>query len=287
MKNRLTSGAFPLRAITLLLSVALLAAAFSCAPLPTDVEPETTSTPEATKTPMETPDPVTPAPVTPAPTPESQEPDGVAGPMDVLPSLKSYREAKAINDEVIGWITIPNTNIDYPVVRGDDLLYYTTHNVEKEDSKYGAIFMDFRNADPKQQRHIIVYGHNMKNGTMFHDLNNFKQRAFFMENRIITFLWEGVETQWEVYAAYVVEENEAYYIRTRFDPDQRELKRFQTQDEFFVEYMNALLDYAKSSKYSVVDDIISIKATDQVLTLSTCTYEYDNSRFAVSARRII
>ncbi len=200
--------------------------------------------------------------------------DGVAEPGDVLPQFSSYEEAKKTNPDVIGWISVPNTRIDYPVVRTDDNEYYLTHNVEKEESKHGAVFMDFRNSNSDQQRHIILYGHNMKNGTMFHDLNNYKQRSFFEENRIITFLWDGKETKWEVYAAYVVKQG-VYYIHTRFG-----------SDDNYVEYMNSIIDYAKESKYSVVDDTVSIKASDQVLTLSTCTYEYDNSYFAVCARRI-
>jgi len=236
------------------------------------------ATPAPVPTPVPTPEyQLSPAPVDSAsPTPIPGEAiDGVADPDEVLPQFASYKEAKAINEEVIGWITVPNTKIDYPVVRCNDNEFYLTHNVEKDDSDYGAIFMDFRNANEGQQRHIILYGHNMKNGTMFHDLNNYKQRSFFDENRVITFLWDNVETKWEIYAAYVIKNNDVYYIHTRFG-----------SDENYVEYMNALIDYAKNSKYSVVDEAVTIKASDQVLTLSTCTYEYDNSRFAVSARRI-
>ena len=119
--------------------------------------------------------------------------DGVAEPGDVLPIL-TYDEARQQNRDVIGWISIPGTSIDYPVVRTDDNEFYLNHNVLKEESKHGAIFMDFRNADRGQQKHIILYGHDMKNGTMFHGLLNFKQKSFFSENRIISFNWDGTDT---------------------------------------------------------------------------------------------
>lgn len=204
-----------------------------------------------------------------------EELDGVAEPDDVLPAARPYLEYKSVNEDVIGWITIPNTQIDYPVVRGSDNEYYLTHTVEKKSSKHGAIFMDFRNGKPEQQRHLIIYGHNMKNGSMFHDLNNYKQRDFFDQNRVFTLHWGEVETKWEVYTAYVWHAGGPYYIHTRFGSDQN-----------FADVMNDVIDFAKGSKYSMYDQNITIKPSDQVLTLSTCTYEYDNSRFVVSARRI-
>ncbi len=203
-----------------------------------------------------------------------EELDGVAEPDDVLPPPRPYLEYQDVNSDVIGWITIPNTQIDYPVVRGQDNEYYLTHTVEKKSSKHGAIFMDFRNGKPEQQRHLVIYGHNMKNGSMFHDLNNYKQRNFFDQNRVITLHWGEVETKWEVYTAYVWQAGGPYYIHTRFGSDQN-----------FADVMNDVIDFAKGSKYSMYDPNISIKPSDQVLTLSTCTYEYDNSRFVVSARR--
>ena len=204
-----------------------------------------------------------------------QELNGIAGPDDVLPMHDSYEEVKAINDDVIGWITIDGTVIDYPVVRAADNDYYLGRDVEKRKSAYGAIFMDFRNADPAQQKHIILYGHNMKNGTMFHDLMNYKQKSFFDEHRIIDLLWDGVETQWEIFVAYIIKPNTIYHISTAF-----------TDDQHFADVMNQTIEYAKTVKPSNADPDVTIKPSDQVLTLSTCTYEYDDSFFAVMARRI-
>lgn len=240
-------------------------------PEPTPVSTATPA-PEATATPEVPADaPATPAPDTPQQTPRL---DGVAEPGDILPAKRSYEEYKAINQDVIGWIVVPNTQIDYPVVRGTDNEYYLNHTVEKKESVHGAIYMDFRNADPLQQKHIIIYGHNMKNGTMFHDLGNYKQRDFFDENRTITFIWDGVETVWEVYLAYTVKPG-IYHIHTRFGTDSD-----------FARVMNEAIEYSKNVTPSYRDESVTIRETDQVLTLSTCTYEYDDSYFAVCARRV-
>ncbi|MDL2257776.1 class B sortase [Eubacteriales bacterium OttesenSCG-928-K08] len=272
LKKRVT------RAALLLLLVAVLT---GCRPEESTVLEVRKPTPDVTPPVVETtPTPTVtngenPPEITPTQSIEPDDIDGQAEPDDVLPPARTYSEYKQINSDVIGWLKIDNTQIDYPVVRGSDNDYYLTHNVEKKSSKHGAIFMDFRNADEDQQKHLIIYGHNMKNGTMFHGLHNYKTAKFFEDNPTIKLKLGTQEMEFEVYAAYVWQSGEAYYYHTRFGSDQN-----------FADVMNALVDYAKKSKTSNVREGITIKSTDVVLTLSTCTYEYDNSRFVVSARRI-
>ena len=117
----------------------------------------------------------------------------------MLPIL-TYDEARQQNRDVIGWISIPGTSIEYPCcAHGRQRILPACIYTKEEESKHGAIFTDFRNADRGQQKHIILYGHDMKNGTMFHGLLNFKQKSFFAENRIISFNWDGTDTMWEIY----------------------------------------------------------------------------------------
>ena len=274
----------------LLLLLLCFAAMAACAPdVPVNIEAQSPA-PEPTQAQFPTPT----APITPLPTasqpnangenlnanPDEEEysPDelnGVADPNEQLPSHTSYDDAKAINPDVIGWLTIDDTLIDYPVVRTVDNNYYLGHDVERNKSKYGAVFMDFRNAETYQQRHIILYGHNMKNGTMFHDLNNFKQKDFFDSHKIIKFYWDGVDTEWQVYLAYIIMPNTIYHIHVRFADDQA-----------FADIMNQTIEYAKTVKPMNYDPSVTIGPNDKVLTLSTCTYEYDGSYFAVMAKRI-
>lgn len=203
--------------------------------------------------------------------------DGIPGPNDVVPmhDYAQYEQIKAKNPDVIGWINIPDTAIDYPVVRCADNDYYLTHDIDHNDSKFGAIFMDYRNADSAQQKHIIIYGHNMKNGTMFRDLMNYKIKDFFDQNKIIRFLWDGTETQWQVFLAYIVYPSIVYHIHTWFSTDQN-----------FADVINETIEYAKTVTPSNIDKSVKIQPGDQVLTLSTCTYERDGSFFAIMARRI-
>lgn len=203
--------------------------------------------------------------------------DGVAGPEDELPLL-DYEQAQAQCANVIGWLSVPGAGIELPVVRADDNEYYLNHNILDKQSKYGAIFMDFRNADKEQQKHIIIYGHDMKNGTMFHGLLNYKQKSFFNENRIISFNWDGTDTMWEVYLATTIPTVDGHminYVETRF-----------ADSAAFEDYMADMAAYARTAPSSTVSDTVSISQADQVLTLTTCTYEADGSRFIVQARRV-
>ena len=94
-------------------------------------------------------------------------------------------EDNEINDDTIGWITIEGTSIDYPIVQASDNCYYLTHDCNCNESKYGSIFMDCHNAADFSDNHTILYGHNMENGSMFHDLNEYSSHVFFDEHTYI------------------------------------------------------------------------------------------------------
>ncbi len=206
---------------------------------------------------------------------------------DVLPIYETFNEARLANadaradfSDVIGWITIPDTMIDYPVCQSDDTDddYYLDHNVEGRVSKYGAIFMDSRNADEDQRQHVLIYGHNMRNGTMFHDLMNYKQQEFFDGHRYISLYWNGEETTWQVYLASTIASANVRFTWTRFQ-----------SGDHFAEFMADMREYAKSVSPSIIDESIAIGPRDQVLTLSICTYAAPDAKeqnFVVQARRI-
>lgn len=266
------------RVIALSLAVILLLAAAGCsnepaAPIEGD---DVIGAPEASMQPVQTPPPAD----EPEPTddqgldqlPQMQEPDGIPDPDEEAPSEKmsyeeDYQSYKALNSDVIGWISVPNTRIEYPVLRTDNNDYYLHHNAEKEQSKSGAIFMDYRNSDFASAKHVIIYGHNMRNATMFHDLNSYKQKDFFENNPTLTLWMDGEKYVYEVFAAHVVLAD-INFIRTKFK-----------SDEEFVDYFKEFKSYSK------FQNSVEVAEGDQVLTLSTCTYEYDDSRFVVQAVR--
>lgn len=178
------------------------------------------------------------------------------------------REARMTNSDVIGWITVPNTSIDYPIVLTQDNDFYLDHNLEKETSKSGAIFLDYLNGDPNEQQNIFIYGHNMRNGSMFHDLNSFKKKEFFDNADPITvWLW-GEERKYEVFAQSVPS-TDLGFRQTSF-----------SSGDAFLEYIQ---DMEALSKHK--NESIEFKPDSEIITLTTCTYEYDEVRCVVQALR--
>ena len=204
---------------------------------------------------------------------DSEEEDPVA---ESEAMMEKYGDLYNENKDFIGWLSIEGTNINNPVMyTPDDPEHYLRKNFNGDYDIGGMLFVDSRGTFNPSSTDTIIYGHHMKNGTMFHDLMNYKQKSFFDAHRIIDLLWDGVETQWEIFVAYIIKPNTIYHISTAF-----------TDDQHFADVMNQTIEYAKTVKPSNADPDVTIKPSDQVLTLSTCTYEYDDSFFAVMARRI-
>ncbi|MDT3699567.1 MAG: class B sortase [Thermincola sp.] len=177
-----------------------------------------------------------------------------------------------INGEIVGWLNIANTRINYPVVRGKDNEFYLNHNIEKKSSKYGSVFMDYRNRDfaefAESGKNIIIYGHNMRDGSMFGDLNLYKKEKFFRENQFINFDILGKQYKWQVFSAYVT--NPGFnYIKTDFKNS--------------IEFNKFLESIRQKSRYT--NEVIA-DANDIILTLSTCSYEFKDARFVVHSKLI-
>jgi sortase B len=171
-----------------------------------------------------------------------------------------------VNSDVMGWIEIPSTNINYPVVQAEDNDYYLKHNIKKEESIHGSIFMDYRNKKLGQERHTILYGHHMKDGSMFHDLDLYNNQNFYKENPYIyTVDKSGRRNKWEVFSAYV-SETDFYYL----DVDFSSVNKF----EQFINQLN---------ERSLINTEVDLMDASNILTLSTCDYSFDNARYVVHA----
>jgi len=200
----------------------------------------------------------------PEPVPEAPPPEAPSEPI-VLPKLAPLVEK---NPDVVGWIQMPNTLVDYPVARSNDNDYYLHRDLEGREYYPGTIFMDFRNAGDGNDRHTIIYGHNMKDGSMFGTLKRYKKQDFYDANRFFTYSTLYADTRWEIFAAYV-------------SPATLDLIPTDFKDDA------AFMDFVKTrqSKSAYAQDI-ELKPTDKVLTLITCTYELRDARYVIHARRV-
>lgn len=170
-----------------------------------------------------------------------------------------------VNNDVIGYINIAGTNVDYFVLqsRGDND-YYLKYTIEGNKATAASIFMDFRNRPYSEDQNTIVYGHNMKNGSMFRTLHNYREEEFAKEHLYITFNTLYEDMVWEVFSTYKTPIT-FDYIQTSFRSDK--------------EYATFLKECKSKSqfKYEATPDV-----DDRILTLSTCTGD-DEYRYVVQA----
>lgn len=173
-----------------------------------------------------------------------------------------------INEDYRGWITIENTNIDYPILQGEDNDYYLSRDINKEYLKSGSIFLDYRNNN-FDDKNTVIYGHSMRNGTMFGQLKYFKESGALDENKYIYILSpEGKTLKYEIFSVYTSDINDNY-IETSFNSDE--------------EYKEFLDKICEKSLFTVN---IDISTEDKILTLSTCSYEYENARTVIHGKLI-
>lgn len=178
---------------------------------------------------------------------------------------KMYEELKSVNSDYKFWITIDDTVVDYPVVQRDNNDFYLNHNFYGEKNMSGAIFLDYENNE-LEDKNLILYGHNMKDGSMFADINKFKEKDFF-DNKKIKIITENGQETYEVFSVFV---EKASYI---------DLKNKFNNNEEYIEYINYLKDKSYYSK-EVSGDFSNI------ITLYTCSYEFDDARTIVCAKLI-
>jgi len=179
-----------------------------------------------------------------------------------------FEGLKALNPETVGWVSIDGTPLDYPVVQTDNNDYYLSHNFEKNPAIEGTVFLDAV-CDSKKSRNDILYGHYMRDESMFGVLWQYQDKAFLKEHNLIQYDRPGDPGEWEIFSVYT----------TEADYDYRQ-PEFANDNDFMI-YMNRVKDR------SIYDTGVVLKPTDSVLTLSTCIYTFDNARFVVHARKII
>ncbi len=179
----------------------------------------------------------------------------------------SFQELQAINPEVTGWLTIYGTNIDYPVVQGEDNAKYLTTDAEGNYSLSGAIFMDYRNDKSFGDFNSIIYGHHMDMNAMFGDVSDFKDRRFFENYKYGNLYFDGMDHGFEIFAFLEVD---AYNTRVYMPGI--------ADDEGKLWYTGELHTDAMYQRE------IGLSTTDRIVLLSTCTADITNGRHILVGR---
>ena len=177
----------------------------------------------------------------------------------------NFDELKKINPDTIGYIEIPNIDIKYVIVKGPDNSYYLTHNFYKEYNKAGWIFMDYKNKADGTDKNIVIYGHQMSDGSMFGSLSKLLDEENMKDNLVINYINEHGRKKYEIFSIYTVDPEE-YYIKTDF-----------TEQEF-VKFKETIKERSLFKVEKELDN-------KNVLTLSTCQ-NFGKKRLAVHAIEI-
>lgn len=188
--------------------------------------------------------------------------------------LRNFEELISVNKDIKGWIRIDNTNIDYPIVQSDEPSFYLSHDFKRSQSRYGSIFIDSLCKLGAESKNVILHGHHMRDGKMFAGLMKFSDLDFYKETPIITFDSISNRMKWKIISIF----------KTNTRPDQGEIFNYIRtsfiNDEDFLNYIYNI------KIRSLIDIPVDINEDDRIVTLSTCSYEFEDFRTVLVARKI-
>ncbi len=190
--------------------------------------------------------------------------------------MNKVKELQKENEQVKAWIKINGTNINYPVVQANDNDYYLYRNYKKEKSNYGSIFIDCNSNIENPNSNIIMYGHNMKDGSMFKDLLKYTDKEYYNNNKYIEFVTNTNFSTYEIIAVFksrIFYKNEKnvfrYYQYTNFDNEE--------DYNYYIENCKQLSFY---------DTGVNAEYGEQIMTLITCEYSSENGRMVIVAKKL-
>lgn len=191
------------------------------------------------------------------------------------PLLEKYAALHEENPDLAGWLSIEGMVIDYPVMQCEDDEYYLHHDFYGNDSKYGCLYVRGVADVNTPGTNFIIYGHNMKDGSMFGDLDLYRKESFFREHPTLSFDTLYEERTYEILAVF---RSQVYR------PEEDVFKYYQfyearTQEEFDRFYENI-------KELSLYDTGVTAQFGDTFLTLSTCAYHVEDGRFVVVAKAV-
>ena len=174
---------------------------------------------------------------------------------------------KAINEEAVGWVEIPDTKISYPLVHTSDNTYYLTHTFKGQENKSGSIFIETSNSPDFTDLHTIIYGHNMKDGSMFAGLKNYAKKNYYEAHPYVYIDLEDGSHCYQIFSCHQADVTDISYTIGY------------AADDTYASFLDTL------TASSLYDTGVSVSTEDSVITLSTCTNKGEQ-RFVVHAKKV-
>ena len=213
--------------------------------------------------------------------PDVTEPEGTAGTDETEPTvepeptiLPEYAGLYEMNADLVGWLTVPGTKIDYPVTQTPDSKdYYLKRNFSKEESTGGCLYVREQCDVFEPSDNLTIYGHNMKIGTMFHDLRKYKKQSFWESHQTFTFDTLYEHHTYQIIAVFKTSgtTGKGYPYHQFVDAE---------SEEDFNDFVADIL------KLSMYDTGLTAEYGDKLICLSTCEYSITNGRLVVVGKRI-
>lgn len=174
------------------------------------------------------------------------------------------------NPDVYAWIQLPGTEVDYPILQSsNDNTYYLNHTIDGEEKKEGAIFTENYNTKTFEDPNTVIYGHDMKNGSMFQSIHKYMDRSFFDNNRDIVIYMPDQILHYKIFAAYLTDNK---HLLMNYN--------FWSKDEY-QQYLNSIFSMRDMNAF--IDTSTEVTTEDKIITLSTCYAGISTQRYLVQA----
>ena len=174
------------------------------------------------------------------------------------------------NPDVYAWIQVPGTEVDYPILQSsNDNTYYLNHTIDGEEKKEGAIFTENYNTKTFEDPNTVIYGHDMKNGSMFQSIHKYMDRSFFDNNRDIVIYMPDQILRYKIFAAYLTDNR---HLLMNYN--------FWSKDEY-QQYLNSIFSMRDMNAF--IDTSMEVTNEDKIITLSTCYAGISTQRYLVQA----
>lgn len=181
-----------------------------------------------------------------------------------------FKTLQQQNPDVYAWIQIPNTAVDYPILQSAvDNAYYLNHTIDGEEKKEGAIFTENFNTKTFEDPNTVIYGHDMKNGSMFQSIHQYMDRSFFDANRDITIYMPDRILHYKIFAAYLTDNKHLMMSYNFWD------------EETYQQYLDGIFSMRDMNAF--IDTSMEVTSEDKIITLSTCYAGISTQRYLVQA----
>lgn len=187
-----------------------------------------------------------------------------------LPSV-DFTALRETGPDIIAWLTLENTELNYPVTQADDNDYYLRRLYNGKYNSAGCLFADCKNAADFSDRNTVIYGHNMRNGTMFSALNSYADQGYFANHPVLFLMTPDGGYVVEVFSSFAAKPDE-------IDSDASPWRLNFTDNVVYANWLDAM------AARSVIQSSVTVTSDDQVLTLSTCLNGNSGKRFIIMGK---